>query len=386
MNLLLLPLCLFVLLMAPAVGVANNQQISRLTIVCALLLLVKKVHAFKWELHHKLFAAWIVWAAIGACLSEYPAMAFFGWYPYRGEGLLTWLVILCFAVVYWQTYQTLYPLAWTCLGMFLVLIVGHVWIVKCANPALDPEYAKNYFQNFFLPPVAIASFACQASALFSPIFAILGGIVLVDCASRAGLVAWGVFTAFSAWRAYKGRITPKIALWVMGLTVLTLMTAPIWGKWAKIDSKLAKIPSVTSQPIGARSQWCLQSEFLMHQLPLTGYGLDTLSEYLTPPDGKEWKNKTHFYPDRTHCWMYDLILCTGWLGYTMILLSVGYALAVAIKFPSQQNTICMCMIGSYIVFTFANPAGLLSQILTVIALLGIQKPLTAQAVCAKLNE
>lgn len=375
MNLLFLPACLFILLLCPTVAIADNHSIARLTLVSLLLILVQRRHVLKLELHHKLFLAWLAWAAIGAAYSEYPWLAFYGFYPLRGDGLVTWVIITAIGLLYWNVYRTLKPLAWTCLLMLLTLVVAHFFIVKRSTPDMVMQ-SQNYFDSVFVPPVTVGSFACQASvimAILCPALAVFGIFPILDAASRIGLAALAFGGGSALLYGYRKHITAKVIVRALACVVLALATSSWWVGPLHLEQKMVKIPALPSGQLGARPQWILQASALASRLPLTGFGLDTLSEYLEPAKGPGFTDLERFTNDKVHCWAFDTILMTGWIGYTLLLLAGGWALAIAIKFPVEQNVYCACALGAFLIFGCANPHGLIGNIIAVMALFGIRE-------------
>lgn len=377
-NGLIIPLCFLALLCCPAVSVATNQQLTRLTVISCLMLLVKKNHDFEFQAHHWLFIAWIAWATLGTIFSEYPEMSFYGFIPYRVEGLLTWVIITCFGVLYWKVYNNLRPIAYTCLTMLLGLIIGYFLIVSRWKGHFGHiEHATIYFQRFFIPEVAIGSFAATCAPLLGIIFPLLpifASIPIVLSASRSGLVSIVLWSAYPCYLWIKEHMTLQRFMGLLCALALMLLTSPLWFRYFHVADKLSKIPSIESVGLGARGHWIMEAGFLSERLPLQGYGLDTLSNYLTPPSNEEYKNLKTFIADKTHNIMFDILLETGWIGLTLILLCLGYAIGVCIKYPNQQNMACIYVIGSFITFGMANPNALLAQIVAVIALFGIRHP------------
>lgn len=377
-NKILVSLSFLVMLMAPTVAICDNQQISRLTIACCLLLLVRKAHSFKLQVHHCLFIAWVVWCSIGVFFSEFPSYAFYGFYPYRGEGIITLLILTCFAFTYWQTFNTIKELGIILLVSALLIMFGHLFIVIYWRGDFGTvEHAKIWFEKFFISGVGIGSLMSTGFPILSSVFPwlfMISIIPIIDSTCRSALFAFACLTPILAWRYYKSLITVKGVAITWAFVCLLLFTSPIWFKLFHIEQKLAQIPNISRNldaNYGARPQWILQANSLSRSLPLTGFGLDTLSEYLRDPKGQEWRS--YFISDRTHNIAYDIILMTGWLGYTILLLSFGYALAVAINYPSNQNFLCICSVIGWIIFGLFNPHGTLGNIVALIALFGIRK-------------
>ena len=334
----------------------------------------------KLDLHHKLFFTWLAWCGIGIFFSEYPLMAFQGFYPYRGEGLLTFLILTCFALSYWKVFDSLRPLGWIMAGICLFLFIAFVVIVYFWEGDYgDRSYAKNFFDRALLPDVAVASFACQTGAIMAyihPLLGLIAALPLVDAASRSGLIALFVSLTTFVILTKKTNLTissKKLGKYcLVGIVVLGLSFLLV-GKIVGMNQKLTSIPKIQTMGSGARSQWILQGANLASRLPLTGFGLDTLSNYLQTPTGGQWKEMRRYISDRTHNIMYDIILQTGWVGFTMLLLTLGYAVAICVHHPDRHNIACLCALIAWGIFAHANPHGMLGNSTALICLFGIRK-------------
>ncbi len=373
----IVPFCFLVLMFAPGIGGCENQQINRLAIVLCLLLFCRKIHDFKTEAHHWLFFAWLLWAALGTIFSDYQAMSFYGFYPYRGDGLLTYLIITCMAVLYWMNFKTLKPLA----GMFIIAFVIAIgayfyFVTRWYKNFPEQGAASMFFGRFFLPEVGIGSFACQASiitAILNPLFAFLGLIVLIEAKSRIGLIAWAITLSLASLYRYRKYLTKKRFLGIICLLgTLFLLFECVKGK-LPISTKFTYRPDVMKLGMGARSQWLLQGSNLSRSMPLTGFGLDTLSEYLHEPRGKELVGYSELYSDRTHNIAMDSILQTGWIGFTLILLTLGGAIGITWFYPTRQNVVCLGVLGAFLIYGMANPHGIVGNLTALTCLFGIRR-------------
>jgi hypothetical protein len=359
--------------MAPGIAGCHNQQIMRLIFVTSILILVKRVNKVKFDVHHWLFFAWLLWAAIGSILSDYTAYSFYGFYPYRGDGLLTWMIITCVAFCYWMCFNTLRTLALTCLVLILALSVGYYFIVK--RSLIDIHYSHVFFNAAFLPEVGIASFSSLASIVMLDIFPLLPIIALIpiiECNTRSAFISWlaiiPIYCGIYCWKKYTFSL-----LHVVAMAIVLLLIAPSAILFSGIEQKLTKLPDFTKKELGARPQWLMQAYDLSQALPLTGLGFDTQQEYLDDPKGGGFDDLSRFIPDRVHNIAYDIILTTGWIGYTLLLLAFGYGLAITLKIPSKHNTICLCTLIAYGIFGCLNPHGLLGNALAITCLFGIRR-------------
>lgn len=345
-------------------GYTTNHQMNRLLMVCSLLLLVRFNYKLIIDLHHGLWFIFMAWVGIGIFYSDHPMLAFQGFYPYRCEGYLTFLVMTLLAVIYWKTFESIKPLCYTVGIICLALTVSQYMNITIYN-----------YDRIFLPSVARSSTAAESGPLLMlihPFLAILSVFPILASGNRSALVALFVGCIFYLWFRFKHHLTkeerkfiPPLLPVMVGIIFLCLLPLA--------HEKLTKIPNLLHLGTGARSSWILQGSNLSHALPITGFGLDTLGEYLKPPQGAGYEDLSRFICDRTHFIPYDIILMTGWIGYTIVLLAFGYALAITLKWPEAENLACFGVVLTWAVFNCANPSGLLSNSIALTALFGIKK-------------
>ncbi len=382
LNKFLVPLCFIALLCAP--GFTVSQQMNRLALVACLLLLVRGRWKFIPQIHHWLFFAWLVWCVAGIFFSDFPVIAFQGWFPYRGEGLIMWLVFTCLAITYWKTSKDLKPLAITCLISCLALVGAKIALHLFYRHVFgDIKWALEWYDRLFMPDVALAAFAVVASVIscfIHPYLILVGLAVVISTANRAAFIAWIIAwiiswnrALFAKWASALGAefIHIKRIKLKHVLSVATGLVVLFFGLRI-LDNKIARIPG-SDIGSGARAQWLNQAVYLSDRLPLTGYGLDTLSQYLNHSVGEQRSDLRRFIPDRVHNLPYDLILQTGWIGYTLLLLALGHAIGCVALYPDKQNYLCLSAVLAFIVFGLFNPHGYLAIAVTLTAFFGIRK-------------
>lgn len=323
----------------------------------------------KLDLHHKLFIAFVAWCAIGVCFSDYPMMAFHGLLPYRGEGILTLFVVTALAFSYWKAFDRINYLAVfcfiACVGIMITYFVMVPW--EQASWTGNSVY-KARFDLMFVPDVALASFACLSGALLlgiNPWLAVAAFPVILISQNRTAM--YSLLIVSIGYFILKSKKKVCLVSFMLSGIALILMIAPL------LPGKLVKLPSTQQIGHGARSQWLLQGADLAASLPLTGFGLDTLSQYLDAPTGEENEGLKKFICDKTHNIGMDLILQTGWIGFTLILLSFGWAVAICVNHPNNHNITCLLACCAWIVFGMANPHGLLTNSIALTSLFGIRK-------------
>jgi hypothetical protein len=379
-----LPLITFAILLC-APGYSQNNQLNRLFLVSCILLIAKHPIKLKLDLHHYLFFGWIAWMGLGVMNSDYAMMAFQGYYPYRCQGFLTYLMITLIAVSYWKSFESIKPLAWFGVIACLVMTLWYYWKVPLWEDELGTQFVEqNYFASLFLPDVAISAFACLCGILaiqIHPALSVIAFFPILNAGSRSAiagmLLAW-IICVYAIRKELYFKIPIKIKLtnfskWGLVAIVAICLISLAFEKSYYFEQRFENLPKVSQMGHGARPQWLLQASFLSQRLPLTGFGIDTLSEYLEKPTGAPCEGLRKYIPDKVHNIAYDIILQTGWIGYTLLLLCFGYAVALALKFPDKQNWVCVCTLISLILFGLLNPHGLICEAVAATALFGIRK-------------
>lgn len=366
MTKLAVSLCFLAMLLAP--GYTTNQQLNRMLTVSVLLLLIRHPYKLIKNAHHWLFFGWLAWCIVGIYFSHHRMMAFQGFYPYRCEGFLTYILVTCLAVSYWKVFTDLKPLCYTCIAGSIVVITIFLFL----RPDIDLVY-RFRFENYVLPSVALGSFACLAGIVLlyiNPLLSLFAVPVILISQNRTAMysfaIVWVIYCLYQSGGIplqHLGKLKKPVILVVLGVLILIPF----------LPYHLTKIPSFERMGTGARSHWLLESSNLAHKLPLTGFGLDTLSNYLTSPKGEGYELLERYICDKTHNVAYDIILETGWMGYTMLLLAFGYAVAICIYYPNKLNIVCLSVVLCWILFGFANPHGLLCNSIALTAFFGIQK-------------
>lgn len=342
------------LLFAP--GVFGNPVLNRL-LICAMILMLCDFKSFKIGLPGKLFLGWIFWAFISSLFLGNKADLAFQGFNYRMEGLPTWIVLACLALAYHSTFK------------------NHKWLIGALSLALIYLYCRidllidreGLFANLVFPRMAMSGLACLMAMLLWTVHPawILAVIPLLSETNRACIIA--LFAGITAFELLKHRnkfnlkIIGSIALGIFFLVGLVFMS-PIGKKFRSLDHRTIGL--------GARSQWLLQASDLTKEMPITGYGLDSLSRKLKPSQGVIVEKRA--IPDKVHNLAYDLILSTGWIGYTILLLAFGAAFSMVWKAPTEANNVYFAVLVSWIAFHLFNPSGIPAHAVMLVSLFGIK--------------
>lgn len=301
------------------------------------------------------FMAWLAWAVLGCFLCDHPLLAINGWHL-RCEGAITYVLLTYFAWIYWSRFYDLKPITFVLIGLCLVYPIAG---------ALMPE---DFFMRMCLPNVALGSLAALSVILAFNLrweLPILCLPALVQSGSRSALAAvlGGVAIASTGWfiSQFKGRLTLiRGLLVVLAMAVASMCYAPLRHK----------VLSTHFDFSGSRSQWIRQVNVLAYTMPLTGYGLDTGSEYLKPATGPTVdQGKT---PDRAHFLPADILLWTGWVGLILVFGVLVEAFVVTVSDPSAINIGCFSSLMGFVIFSCLNPAGVPSLALAILAIFGIK--------------
>lgn len=326
----------------------------KLGFCAAFLLMVTPRYDFKLQPLHWLLIGWLVWCGICCWNSAYPVLSWVG-YHLRVEGFLTWIVMASLAYFYWRVTLTETFMQLGCaLTLLLTLILNNV-------------LSDEQFQLIAFTPVALGSLcAVMAVTLYSigpwmTVF-IIPFIALSN--NRSGLIAaiasLMVFIALRTGFKRFLRIGGVFAL----LAGLIVICSPLKTKFAHI--------SPSSMGSGARPQWILQAEDLSMALPVTGFGLDTLSKYLKPVASLDKYGSTPV-ADKTHYLPYDIILMTGWIGYALFLAMAGVAVWIGITYRTERNVLCLSILTGWFVFGLFNPQGCYSTFIAIWAVFGLRE-------------
>jgi hypothetical protein len=315
----------------------------------------------------------MAWCTLSTCLSDYFLMSFQGFYPYRGQGLITYLILTCLAFSYWKAFDSIKPLAWTCLAYCLVMaICFKLFIPLLADGSLDVHSQINY-DRMFLPDTARAAFSCEAAPLImilNPFLGIFGVFPILQTGTRSALAAMSISTVIYLCFTNKFSLKSKKLFLVAGAVVLALV---VYTKFGFIQTKMTSIPKFSQLGHGARSAWVRQGLFLSQRLPLTGFGLDSLSNYLTTPKIAGYEGLQRFMPDRTHFLALDIVLQVGWIGFGILLSSFVIAARLVYYNRTKENICCLSVLIAYAVYGCLNPCGCLGESVALTCLFGIRR-------------
>lgn len=320
---------------------------ANILIFCAVLMMGSSRLTPKLELPQKLFMLWIIWAFWGCVSSVHPIPAFVG-NIVRGEGWLLWLVAARLAWFYWATqdgfdFMTACSMAFMFIMVMLYFLVGH-------NPIADMPLAA--FSA--IAAVLLWTVRPDLSTLAIPTLLIANNRTAI-LAAVSGIVVYEIFSR-----------SPLISLMrtsvALGALILIIPFTPLAHKFSALD------PGTFG--LGARASFLQQAWEISKINPARGVGLDVISAYLKEP---VMLQSPKGVPDRVHNIMYEIILQTGWVGYFLSLLCFGAAIGYAVKYPSNQNSACLAILTSWVVFSFINPPGSAPHVFALMAIFGFQK-------------
>lgn len=227
---------------------------------------------------------------------------------------------------------------------------------------------ESFFAVTVFPKMSLAAFTTFAALSFwmvHPVCVTLALPLLVH-SNRATVIALMVgFAVYHGFRIGKILKGTKLALTASGIAFLAMAIAfsPVGKKFMALD------PDTFGQ--GARTQWLVQASDLTYNMPLTGYGIDSLSRHLKPATGP--MSEKNAVADKCHNIIFDLILSTGWIGYTLALLTFGAALGVTWFYRSSTNIACFALVCAWITFNLMNPTGMMGHACMLIGLFGIRR-------------
>lgn len=300
----------------------------------------------------KLYLVWLAWTAIGCFLSPWPWLAIQGYHS-RQEGLIAYITLTIFALLYWQCFEDFMP---------LFISLG---ILGISLPFLSTVMEPTTFNWLCSPPVAqSALFAIGTAILYSMhrSFVILTICGLVNANMRSGLI--GAIAGILVYEAltFKGR--KKALGWLLTLFVGLALVLP----FTKLGYKLSKTDFSFA---GSRSQWALAALESAYSMPLTGWGLDVGSEILKPATGPTADKGA--VADKTHNIIYDLLIFTGWPGLALALFIFVYSAFLTWETKNPINITCMSGLAAFAACGFINPLGLPGICLALVCLFGLRK-------------
>lgn len=339
-------------------GFFGNPNLNRV-LACAFCLLAVDMGRFKLGVVQWCFLAWLAWTI--ACtffLGSRADFAFQG-FNMRMEGLPTWIVITALAYAFWSLTDRF---------MWFVGFMGLATVYLCFKLDLMALH-ESFFAVTVFPKMALAAFTTFAALSFwmvNPVCVTFALPLLVH-SNRAAVIALlvgiAVFHGFrDGHRIMKGK-TLALAASGIALLMVAIVLSPVGAKFRALN------PDTIGQ--GARTQWLVQASELTRDMPLTGYGMDSLSRQLKPAQGLMSEKNT--VADKCHNIIYDLILSTGWIGYTLALLTFGTALGVTWLYRSSTNIACFALVCAWITFNLMNPTGMMGHACMLIGLFGIRR-------------
>lgn len=305
-----------------------------------------------YQLHHKLFFAFLCWTALCCFMSPWPALAVYGFHM-RYEGLLTYVICLFLAIEYWKNFATVK-------GITLPLI-----LLSVIYPFIH-SYTPEWAGWLLVPQVAIGAMCAVGFGILYPINRYLTlpiAIAGIWTGSRAFFVCMILTIAITECLNFKQIWRLKWFLAAFGLLVaLVLPFTPL----------KQKLENTRFDFQGSRSQWIYQAIGISKALPLTGYGLDTGSEWLKPAKGRTAEHKD-VIADRVHNIYFDVLIWTGWIGAFIAVIMISWTLLTAFTNRTLENVACGLGIASYLAFSVFNPLGAPSLALFFICILGVRK-------------
>lgn len=349
MNQVLYLLALAALFLAP--GLSSSQVLNRLFLCALILLLVEPVRKRKMDWPQYWLLAWIGWVTLCSFCSPHEWIAWHGFFL-RWEGMTTLMLLGLLAANYWKIFTDLK-------GLRIALSIVCAFIIFTL-----PNYDKAGYATTVMSPITLSGFAALAGVALGTWNAGLLTLalpILICTENRSALLAvMGGMVFYYAhaliWRVKRWHIVTACAC------LFVLVTALI-PRLATVDAK--------TLGFGSRAQWILQADKIASSLPLTGYGLDTQGFYLECPTGA-YVDKAR-YNDRVHNVTYDLILQTGWIGYTLMALAFGAALGIAWIERKPEQVACCAMVVAWVLFGLLNPQGVPAHALALIAMWGVRR-------------
>lgn len=342
-------------------GLDNQSLINKITGCCLFLVMIAPKYKNQLQLPQILLLVWLLWSGLGCFLSDDSIMAIQG-QKWRVEGLVTWIVLFGFGYFYWTVFRTIYPLA-AILFSFILIVLG----LKAVG--IRPEF----FNWYVMPTMALASIMSMATTLFfacNPLLVIFPMSILCTLGNRSGFIApfIGCLSLILLSPSLKTRFAMRFSIAGLSILILTAILSPT------ARSRFSSIQFDTLGT-GSRSQWIMQADELAKSLPLTGFGLDTLSLHLKDSVGSTME--AYALADRVHNILLDILLQTGYIGLTIWLLCIGACVGVTLKEGGIQNRICLSLIITWIAFGFLNPQGIYYHAILCVAIFGIKqcKPL-----------
>ncbi len=327
----------------------------KLLISGCFMLLMNEKHALKLANHHIMFLVWMAWILICCWFSDYRYISMVG-YHLRVEGLLTWIVMASLAYFYWVTFAERDAMSILCLVVMLLTVTGLNIL------------STDMFNLIAFTPVALGSICCVMFILFwsvSPAASILVVPFFIASNSRSAIVA--SIVAVAVYSLLKSKDAKKLTIYAT--LALLIISAVIYCTPLKQKFSNIKVGSIGT---GARSHWIKEGAKQSLHLPITGYGLDVLANYLTPAPTSEYRQR-NANCDKTHFLVMDILLMTGWIGLGIFSVMAWYALKTAYYYRSDHNITCFSVLVAWFVFGMFNPTGMYSTMIAIWAFIGLRK-------------
>lgn len=302
------------------------------------LMFCPKDRVYELDMPQKCLISFLAWCFISSVLSSHWYMALCGW-GLRCEGFVMWLILARCAYIYWSNHEDEKPLLY--IGIFIMFLYPAMFLYH-----INPSSINTAGFVSVMIPMIIAMGWPECSIASLAIFPILVS------GNRTCLVA--ILSSLIFVNMKRKWIVPVIVL-LLGLLMM--------GRFSTL-----KLNSLGS---GARANLILQAEDLMVDMPVTGYGLDTLCYYLKILDLSTWEKNS--IPDKVHNIFYDVLLMTGWIGYVLFLFTLTSSLWIAFKHKTKRHIICASGIIGWILFGLLNPQGCAAHCLMMICVFGINR-------------
>lgn len=302
----------------------------------------------KLDVPQKIFIGLMGWIFVGCLFSNNILVALVG-FVLRSEGFVIWLIMARIAYLVWKDE---YSFCQVCLG------IATSFVICMTIGVFFPKYPINHLALGGYSAIGFVylwSIYPEASVLAVP--------TLIMAGSRASLasMATGVIVCFLL--KVKTMKTVKIAVVISVVMAVAIYFSPFGQKIKNLNLNVLGS--------GCRSELIMQADKLDHRLPIFGIGLDSMYQYLTPPASKTFQENSII--DKTHNIAYDIILQTGWIGYTACLMIFGACIWITINYRTESNVSCLSAMSAWIVFGMINPQGCPAHLLMLIALFGIRR-------------
>ena len=307
----------------------SSYQLTHLLACCACLLLATPKWRHSWALPSAYFCGWLAFAVIGGCFSDSWYWHIYGDYL-RYEGTVTWVLLTCMAALYWRLRRNSARLELACVIVLLLQTCAIIYNSDAADFIMGETR------------IAVAAFACVAGVLLyasHPAMLLFAAVPLAWGCNRGALAA--VVVGVTVYHVLTMKSLPSSRQLLGIAAIMTALTIPL----------TAKLMATKVTGIGPRSQWMLQASAIASGCPVAGFGFDSQIDYLTNPIGPNSESLAHpgstFKSDRCHNIAFDMILQTGWVGYTLLLLSFGAAIGITYHARTGMNAALLASLAAF---------------------------------------